>query len=95
MVMKKVLEIVGGPLVHDEHRLAFALGLLLLIAQLTLLYLDIVLLGQPPQRLRVGHLLMSHQKAHGRTSLTARETLTDISGGRNIERRGALIVERT
>ena len=44
-VLQCVLKVRSGPLVDDEHRLALALLMLLLVGELMLLYLDVVLPG--------------------------------------------------
>ena len=71
IVVKHVLEVVGHPLVDDEHRLAVALLFLFLVREFAFLYLDVVFLCQPAQRLRIGHLLMLHDEAHGIAALSA------------------------
>ena len=94
MVAQRVLKIAEGPLVDDEHRLALRLLAPLLIGQLTLLYLDMVFVGQPAQRLGIGHLLVLHDEADGRAALAAPEAVARATRGRDKERRGLLVVER-
>ena len=94
MVVEQVLEIFLCPFVDDEHRLALRLLLFLLIGQFALVYLDMIFLGEPAQRLRVGELLMLHDERHGVAALATAEAVTGAAGRRYIERRGLLVVER-
>ena len=65
------------------------------MGQLALAYLYMVFIGQPPQCFGIGHLLVLHDEAHGRTALATGETLTDIARGRHVERRCGVVVEGT
>ena len=79
MVVEDVLEVVGSPLVDDEHRLALALRLAFFVGELALLNFDVVFLRQPAQCLGIGHLLVLHDEANGVASLSAGEALTDAT----------------
>ena len=54
-----------------------------------------VFLCQPPERLGVGEVLMLHDEVDGVASLAASEALEDALGGRDGERGGLLVMERT
>ena len=81
VVIQDVMEILTCPLVDNEHRLTVGLFSLLLVRELTLLYLDIVFLRQPAQGLRVGDLLVLHEEVDGITSLPTGKTVTDLFRG--------------
>ena len=74
VVVKEVLEITVGKVVHHKHTFAVVLYLLLFSAQLALLHLDVILVGQPLQRFVVVELLMLHDEVHHISSLSAGET---------------------
>ena len=95
VVLQNFVEVLTRPLVHDKHRLTFALLTFLVVSQLTLLYLDIIFLRQPAQRLRIGNLLMFHEKVDGIATFSTGKTLAYLSGGRHHERRCLVVVERT
>lgn len=65
VVIQDIMEILTCPLVDNEHRLTVGLLSLLLVRELTLLYLDIIFLRQPTQSLRIGDLLMLHEEVDG------------------------------
>ena len=79
IVVKRVLEITGRPLVHNEHRLAIVLCLALLVRQFALLNLNMVFIGKPTQRLWIGHLLVFHDEVHGVATLAASETAAGVA----------------
>ena len=89
------MKVVARPLVDHEHRLALTLLTLLIVAELAFLYLDVVFLRQPAQRLRIGYLLVLHQEVHGIATLATREALTYLTGWRHHERRCLVVVEWT
>ena len=93
-VHEVVLEVMQGPVVHDEQALALALLALLLVGQFPFVDFYVVFLGQPAQGFGVGHLLMLHDEAHGVAALAAREAVAVALRGRHHERRRLLVVER-
>ena len=56
---------------------------------------DVVLLGEVPQGVRVGHVFMLHDEAYGRATLVAAEAVVNTFGWNDVERRSFFIVERT
>jgi len=94
MLVQYALKILARPLIDDKHRLALALLFLLLIGKLTLLDLDVILVGQPPQRLGIGHLLVLHDEIDGVSALATTKTMTGATGRRDDERGRFLVVER-
>lgn len=88
-------ELPGGVLRHNENALALILFGQLLGGDLTLLYLYMVLFGQPAERLRVREVLMLHDEVDGIPTLATTETLEYPLGRGNGEGGGFLIVERT
>ena len=74
------MKILTRPFVDHKHRLSLALFAFLVVAQFTLLNLDIVLFRQPAQCLRVGDLLVLHEEVHRIATLAASETLADLTG---------------
>ncbi len=95
IILQDVLEVFRRPFIHDEHRFAFALALLLLVGHLAFLNLDMVFLGQPAQGLGIGHLLQLHQEVDGISTLAAGKAVADASGWRNGERWMGIVMERT
>ena len=95
LALEVVGEILRGPAVQGEHRLAVVVASHLLLGHLLLLDLDAVALGHHLQRLGIGDVLVFHQEGHGVAALAASETLVDALRGRHDERRGFLVVERT
>ena len=77
VVVQNLLVVVGGPLIDDEHALALALLLFLFAGELTLLYLDVVFVCKPFQRLHIGHLLVLHDEVDGIAGLAAGEALVN------------------
>ena len=57
--------------------------------------LSVVLLGQLPQGVGIGHVLMLHHESYCRTTFVTAETVVYPLGGNHMERRGFFIVERT
>ena len=94
MVVKEILEVVVGKVVHHKHTLALVLSLFLLIAQLAFFHLDVILVGQPLQRLVVVELLVLHDEVHHVSSLSAGETFAQTLGRRHHKRRCLLVMER-
>ena len=80
--------------IDNQQRLAFQSLLLLVDGFLSFLHLDAVLPAQPPDGLRVGHVLMLHQEGDHVASLMAAETVEHAAVGRNGKRRCLLLVER-
>ena len=66
----------------------------LLSRKLAVVYLDVVFLGQPAQRLGVGHLFVLHDKAHGVAAFAAGKAMAIAFGRRHHERWCLLVVER-
>ena len=94
IVLQDVLEVLRCPFVDDEHRLPFALLLLLLTCQFPLLDLDVIFVGQPAQRIGIGHLFQLHQEVDGVASLSTGEAMADAACGRDREGRMRIIMER-
>ena len=94
MVVKNILEIGCGPFVNDEHALAQALLLALLIGQLSFAYLDMIFLGQPSKGFRIGYLLVLHDKANRISSTPTTKAMAGAACRRNNERRSLFVVER-
>ena len=92
-MVEKVLKVACRPLVDDEHRLPLALLLTLLIGQFALMDLYVVLVGQPPERLGVGHLLMFHDERDGASSLATAKAMAGAACRRHVERWRLLVVE--
>ena len=80
VLVQRVLEVLHCIFVHDEHRFPLALLALLLVAQFALLNLDMVFVGQPAQRLGIGHLLVFHDEVHGRATLATAEAVAGVAG---------------
>ena len=95
VVAEEIRKVLRGPSVHDEHRLAVVVAPHLLLRQLLLPDLDAIAFGHHLQRLGIGDVLVLHQERHGIAALPAAETLVDPLRGRDDERRGLLVVERT
>ncbi len=95
LVVQIVGEVVGRPTIERKHGFAVVVAPLLLGGELLLLDLDAVALGHHLERFGIGDVLVLHQERHGVAALAAAETLVDALGGRNDERRGLLVVERT
>ena len=95
VVMQEFLEIGGSPLIDDKHRLTLVLLLTLLVAYLALMNLYSILLRKPSQRLRIGELLVFHDKTDRIAALSATETMAGATGRTDHERRCLLVVERT
>ena len=95
VVLQYLMEVATSPLVDDEHRLAIRLLTLLLVAELTLLYLYVILPGQPAQRLGIGNLLVLHEKVDGVAALAAGKALAYLTGRRHHERGCRVVVEGT
>ena len=99
LAFPRLHHLLGEPLLRPRRQVgqALPLGLLLLflLRQLALLDLDAILVGQPPQRLRIGELLVLHQKCHGAAALVGAETLENAFAGHHVKRRGLLVGERT
>ena len=94
IVVQKVLEVCRSPFVDDVHRVAHILCLALLRGHLAFLYLYVIFVCQPSQRLGVGHLFVFHDKRYGVSTLSATETVTSVTCRRNYERRCAFVMER-
>ncbi len=94
VVLQYVVEVVGGPLVDDEHGLALGVLLLLLVGELALLYLYVVAVGQPAQGVGVGQLLVLHDEADAVAAFSAYEAVARAARGRHVERRRMVVVER-
>ena len=95
LVVEVAGKVVGGPAVEREHRFAVVVAPLLLGGEFLLPDLDAVALGHHLEGFGIGDVLVFHQERHGVAALAAAETLVDALGGRNDERRGLLVVERT
>ena len=80
IILKDILEILGSPLVDDEHRFPFALPLLFLVGQFAFLDFDMIFLGKPAQGIGIGHLFQFHEEVDGITTLATGETMTDATG---------------
>ena len=83
-----------SPLVNDEHALAFVLFAPFVVAQFAFLNLDMILVGQPPQCLWIGHLLVFHDKAHGGATLSTTKAMANATRRRHHKRRCALVMKR-
>ena len=94
VVVEQVGEILLRKLAHVEQAVSLRLPLLLLLGLLLLFYLDVVLVGQPAQRLGVGVVLVLHEELHHVARLAAAEAFEDALRRRHIERRRLLVVER-
>ncbi len=88
-------EVLRGPAVQGEHRLAVVVAARLLGRQLLLLDLDAVPFGHHLERLGIRQALVLHEERHSVAALAAAEAFVDAFGGRDDERRGFLVVERT
>ena len=93
-VAQGVAEVVAGKLVDDEEAVAFGLCGLLFGGLFAFLDFDVVLLGQEAQGVGVGQLLVQHDEVHGVAPLAAGEALAEVLGGRDVERRRLVVVER-
>ena len=93
--LELALEVFGGPLVDDEHRLTLALQFAFLVGHLAFLYLDVILGCKPAQSFGIGHLLIFHDKSHGVAALAAAEAVAGSSSRENEEGGSAFIVEGT
>ena len=71
--------------IDDEEALTLAIALLLLFALLALDDLDIVLLSQVLERIRIGELLVLHDEVQRRTAFATGEALADILSGIDVE----------
>ena len=94
VVLQDVMEILTGPLVHDEHRLTLRLLAFLVVRQFALLNLDIVFLRQPAQGLRVGDLLVFHQEVDGVATFATGKALADLTSRRDHKRGRLVVMER-
>ena len=83
-----------SPLVNDEHALAFVLFAPFVVAQFAFLNLDMILVGQPPQCLWIGHLLVFHDKAHGGATLSTTKAMANATRRRHHKRWCALVMKR-
>ena len=88
-------EIVVGPSVEREHRLAVVVAAHLLLGQLFLLHLDAVAFGHDLERLGIGDSLVLHDEGDGIARFAAAEALENALCGRYDERRRLLVVEGT
>ena len=95
LALEVVGEILRGPAVQGEHRLAVVVAAHLLFGQRFLLNLDAVTLGHHLQRLGIGCGFLIHYESHGITALPTTETFIKAFRRRDYERRGLLVVERT
>ena len=93
VVVQDVLEIVGCPLVYDEHRLPVRLLFLLLLGEFLFLYLDVVAVGKPAQGVGVGELLVFHEESHAVAAFAAYEAVAGAPCRRDVERRGVVVME--
>ena len=93
-VAQGVAEVVAGKLVDDEEAVAFGLCGLLFGGLFAFLDFDVVLLGQEAQGIGIGQLLVQHDEVHGVAPLAAGEALAEVLGGRDVERRRLVVVER-
>ena len=93
--MELSLEVLRCVVIDDEETFALIVALLLLFCFLTLYDLDIVLLRQILQSIRVGELLVLHDEVQGRTPFATREALADILGWIDVEGRVSVAVEGT
>ena len=89
------LEVLRCVVVDDEEAFALVVALLLFFCFLTLYDLDIVLLRQILQGIRVGELLVLHDEVQGRTPFSTREAFADILGWIDVEGRVSVAVEGT
>ena len=87
------LEKTFGEIRHEIEALVPLAGGKFLGALLLLNHLDVVFLGKISERVRVGHVLMIHHKAHRGASLMAAETVIYSLGRHDMERWGLLVVE--
>ena len=79
------LEVLRCVVIDDEEALTLAITLLLLFALLTLDDLDIVLLRQVLERIRIGELLVLHDEVQRRTAFATGEALADVLSGIDVE----------
>ena len=79
------LEVLRCVVIDDEEALTLAIALLLLFALLALDDLDVVLLRQVLERIRIGELLVLHDEVQWRTAFTTGEALADILSGIDVE----------
>jgi len=76
---------VSGVVIDDEEALTLAIALLLLFALLALDDLDVVLLRQVLERIRIGELLVLHDEVQRCTAFATGEALADILSGIDVE----------
>ena len=93
--MELSLEVLRCVVVDNEETFTLVVTLLLFFCFLTLYDLDIVLLRQIFQSIRVGELLVLHDEVQGGTPFSTREALTDILGWIDVEGRIPVAVEGT
>ena len=94
VVIEQVGKVFLRELAHVEEAVPLGLPLLLLVRQLFLLDFYMVFVGQPPQRLGVGVVLVLYQELHHIASLTASKAFEYALRRRHIERGCLLVVER-
>ena len=82
---KLCLEVLRCVVIDDEKALTLAIALLLLFALLALDDLDVVLLRQVLERIRIGELLVLHDEVQRCTAFATGEALTDILSGIDVE----------
>src|SRR5690606_29844918 len=85
---------VHGPLLRHREALALALLQRLLRRLLLLRKLDLVTLGEPPDRLDIAQVLMLLQEGDRVACFAATETLEDAEVGTDVEAGCLLVVER-
>ena len=79
------LEVLRCVVIDDKEALTLAIALLLLFAFFALDDLDVVLLCQVLERIRIGELLVLHDEVQRRTAFATGEALTDILSGIDVE----------
>ena len=82
--------------INDYHYEKFPYGITNCNFSITDVFdFNVIFAGKPFQRLVVVHLLMLHDEVYGISAFAASEAFAESFGGRNIEGRSLVIVERT
>jgi len=84
----------GVHVIDDEETLTLAIALLLFFALLALDDLDIILLCQVLERIRIGELLVLHDEVQRRTAFATGEALADILSRIDVEGGIPIAMER-
>ena len=94
VVIEQVGKIFLCKLRDMKESVALVLAFLLFLGLFLFLNLNVVFLSQPTQSLGISVVLMLHEEFHHIAGLAATEAFENAFGGRYIERRRLLVVER-